>query len=236
MKRLLVLHIVYVSTCLSFGAPQYINYLMQITNNSNKPYKLYCDNFKWRHFTLTDLDQMYHTRLREQGEPIDAQDQIQKLQSAQRARIDILRFRQGKTDVQITRDSQIINLQHQIDALYEQCRPIINPRQTIKNLPCRLFSSRDYPTQRPTDWRLPKTFLVEQETQNPLVITVRDTNAQGNCGTNLIQIEASNSKGLASCCINNTAFSGLVELIINPDHTVTLQPLPQNAVTNVQYK
>jgi hypothetical protein len=226
----------------------HINFLVKITNNTKTPFKLYCENR--RRPVITPDSRAIDKRMASWDlEPTtQAEKEKNKLFEQWEKLMDTLSDKRNEanmlhkdwSDDEIDEIPDIARLISQIDQITEQLRLVIQPGQTlpyyqegqkIENIPCRIASNADKPSNAPTNWKLPLTILKSDSR----TITVTDTNSSVGCAQNelgtIIKIEATDGTYRTSLCVDNTADNGQIYLIINEDSLelknadVTLQSL-----------
>jgi hypothetical protein len=202
-----------------------INYLVKITNNYSKPFRLFCNNFKWRPFLFGTPQQLVNAQSPDRITPsLNHADQdfqhLHDLYSQQQERYDqLIRDHKSKQDVE--QDQLMINYDRVIGNMVSKLRPVIQPGQTIDNLSCRLYRKKDMPTDPTSHWQLPRTFLQADE----IKIEVIDTQTTTGCPDQRIRIEARTKTQTTFTCVDNTGDYGKVHLIINEDGTLKLEPV-----------
>lgn len=204
----------------------YNNFLVKITNNSSKTFRLHCSNKDWDLILFSSASQLdLFTEKFDKPLPQIQQD-YNDLVVQKNARVLALKTDQ-KTDVQIEQDSQVKALDAKLKVAEEKLRPVIKPRSVADNLPCRIFGPGDIPTTKPKNWQWPETEIKGDTISIKLV----DTNAQGNCPAGRIKITAKSGTYETSLCTDNSLYFGKIHLIIEENGTFKLEqidnPIPQ---------
>lgn len=208
------------------SAHTYIYYLMRVTNNTAQPLTVYCNNYMFQPVLFKSPQELDNFRLRDDGKnPTPTQVLMEQYRQLV-FNMDLLQTRINSANGNPTQNKEFQAMKQQRLALEEKLRPIVQPGQTIDNLPCRLYSPGDRPNMGSVDnWNNPMTqkgSIDEWQIQKTAVegagvrIEVVDTNSQGPCPTGFIKVMAQSATRSASVCVEDHPHSR-VHLIVNPD-------------------
>jgi hypothetical protein len=225
MKKILILFLFFSQF---ISAVDFTSYLTKITNNSSKPFFIYCFNFKWQPVLFASPVELNATNpnpdLPKTSGDVLEEKRAQLLQD--KANIVTTLTQQSKTTEQIAQNPQIKAIDKQIDDLTKQLRPVVKPNSTLDNLPCRLFSDADIPTDKPKNWQMPQTFLK----QGGIKLEIIDTHKKNDCPEGFLKIEARSSNQINSVCIDTTQGLGKIHLIINKDDSFKLEAIKDTSI------
>ncbi len=208
------------------SAHQFIYYVMRVTNNTTQPLIIHCNNYMFQPVLFQSQEQLNNFRLRDDGKN-PMQSEVLMAQYRQLLlNMDILQTRIISANGNPAQNKELNDMKKQRAALEDKLRPIIQPGQTIDNLPCRLYSPGDSPnmgsvshwnnpvtqTKDMSEWQIQKTYVEG----NGIKIEVIDTNAQGGCPVGFIKVMARSATRSTSICVEDDPHSRL-HLIVNPD-------------------
>ncbi len=196
------------------------SYLVKITNNSSKTFKLYCNNKDWNVVLFSSVQQLEHFTEKFDQPTTKLQQEWYDVTDQKNIRVQELKVEQ-KTDAQIAQDPTIKTLTKRLDQLTEQLRPVIRPHSVTDNIPCRIFGPDDLPTDKPKGWRWPETYVKSGDTRIELV----DTDRGDGCGSGMIKVTAKGEKLATAICVPFTLYFGQLHLIIEEDGTFHLEEI-----------
>ena len=198
----------------------YHSYLVKVTNNSSKTFRVFCSNKDWDTVLFVDPSQLDLFTSKFDTPIPKAQADYLELVQERNIRIQELKGVEGKTDKQIEQDSQIKALDAKIKPLEEMLRPIIKPHSVADNLPCRIFGPDDIPNYKPKGWHWPETIL-----KDGIKIEFIDTNKKNGCPIGNTKITAKSPAGTTSLCVDTSLYFGRVHVTIEEDGTLKLEQL-----------
>ena len=219
-----------------------INYLVRVTNRTNKPFKIYCVNHYYRpiiqgtsnEFTMSGADvpetpqTAWEAKVRELNNLLYGWGQRNNWDSrasglySQKTILETEILNEVRPDYLQLKRKQVAELQRQINQHIEQLRLEVAPKSVV-DLSCRIFSPADKPKNHAnttTDfakskdrtWEPNPTYLKSGD----YTINVIDNDQRGKCPEGYLLLEAHDNKGHKyASCIQNSVDASKVQLIID---------------------